>query len=174
MDKSNPPESFGVFKPVGHTLLVFRGAEAAQAATSALHADGFAQAALTHYSPAEMLAQVDAELPNAGVLASIGQELNLIKAHRALAVEGCHFLVVHTPEDADVLRVTAIARRLNAVAAQHYGHFLIDELIETVAPLHQVFESPDRGLDIDAVDAPAVPSAEPPASPPTLPVRGVV
>ena len=165
MDKTHPPESFGVFKPVGHTLLVFRSAEVTQSAAAALQADGFAQAALVHYSPAEMLAQVDAELPKAGVLASIGQELNLIKAHRALAVKGCHFLVVHTPDGAAVLRVTAIARRFNAVAAQHYGHFLIDELIETVTPLHQVFESPDRGLDIDAVDAPAVPPTAPSASP---------
>lgn len=157
MDKTHPPESFGVFKPVGHTLLVLRGAQPAQAAEAALRDDGFESAALVHYSPAEMLAQVDAELPKAGVLASIGQELNLIKAHRALAVEGCHFLLVHTPDAADVLQVTAVARRFNAVAAQHYGHFLIEELIETVTPLNQVFESPDRGLDMDAAAGPDKP-----------------
>ena len=157
MDKTNPPESFGVFKPVGHTLVVFRGEQQASAATAAWRADGFADTALVHYSPAEMLAQVNDEIPRAGILASIGQELNLIKAHRALASQGCHFVLVHTPESDDLPRVVSIARRFDAVAAQHYGHLIIDELIESVVPLHQVFESPDRGLNLEAAQAPAGP-----------------
>ncbi len=162
MDKANPPVSFGVFKPVGHTLVVFRNAQQAQAASSAWLAEGFAADALVHYSPAEMVAQVDAELATAGVLASIGQEINLIKAHRALASQGGHFVLVHTPDAPDLVRVAAVARRFEAVAAQHYGHFVIDELIESTTPLHQVFESPDRGLDMDAV----------PASVSASPIRG--
>ena len=149
MDKNNPPASFGVFKPVGHTVIAFRTAAHAQAAVSALLAQGFANEAVVRYTPEEMTAQVDAQEQAASPLASIGQELNLIKAHRALAQSGCSFLVVHAPEDEQAERVAALARTMKAVAAQRYGRFLIEELIELPAGETQVFESPDRGLDLD-------------------------
>lgn len=47
-----------------------------------------------------------------------------------------------------------IARRFDAAAVQHCGHSIIDELIESVTPQHQVFESPDRGLNLEAAQAP--------------------
>jgi len=77
MDKTDPPASWGVFKPVGHIVIAFRGE-----------------------------AQVQAD------------------------------------------RVAALARSLQAVAAQRYGSFLIEELIESTPGRNQVFESPDRGLDL--------------------------
>ena len=148
MDKSNPPESFGVFKPVGHTVMAFRSAADLQAASSALQANGFVGEALVRYTPEEMSAQVDAQEKAASPLASLGQELNLITAHRALAQSGCHFLVVHAPDDEQAERVAAIARSMKAVSAQHYGSFIIEELIDLPPGATQVFESPDRGLDV--------------------------
>ena len=41
-----------------------------------------------------MLAQIDEDMSRASPLAAIGQELNLVKAHRALAERGYHWLVV--------------------------------------------------------------------------------
>ena len=157
MDKTDPPASFGVFKPVGHTVIAFRSEAQVQAAVSALLAQGFASAALVRYTPAEMTAQVDAQEKAASPLASLGQELNLIKSHRALAQSGCSFLVVHAPEDAEAERVAELARSMQAVAAQRYGSFMIEELIERTPGEPQVFESPDRGLD---VDVPAVAAVE--------------
>lgn len=130
MDKSDPPTSFGVFKPVGHTVLAFRSSAEVQNAVMALLALGFADAALVRYSAAEMMAQVDAELPAASPLAAFGQELSLAKAHRALAEAGCSFLVVHTPEDVQAEQVAALARSMKAVAAQRYGLLAIEEIIE--------------------------------------------
>lgn len=150
MDKTHIPESFGVFKPVGHVVVAFRSEADLQAADHSLRDQGFAAAALVRYTPEEMIAQVDTELGKASPMAAIGQDLNLIKAHRELAEDGCSFLVVQAPEDAHVEKVTAVAVRLNAVAAQRYGRFITEELIDSDAGRHQTFESTDTGLD-DAV-----------------------
>lgn len=147
MDKSNPPTSFGVFKPVGHVVIALDSAELAQAVSDRLLAAGFAAADLVHYTPDEMKNQVDAELLTASPLASIGQDLNLIKAHRALAESGCSFLVVHAPEADQVERVRSIANSMNAKSAQRYGVLIVEELMEPTSGQRQVFESPDRGLD---------------------------
>ncbi len=148
MEKTDPPESFGVFKPVGHIVMAFRSTADQQGAAQALAELGFAASALTRYTPGEMLAQVDRELPGASALASIGQEMNLIKAHRALAESGCSFLVVHVPDEASAEHAAAVAKSGRAIAAQRYGRFIIEELIDTVPGAAQVFESPDRGLDL--------------------------
>jgi len=148
MEKTDPPKSFGVFKPVGHTVIAFRSAADLQGAAEALTDLGFAASALTRYTPGEMMAQVDRELPGASGLASIGQEMNLIKAHRALAVSGCSFLVVQVPDEEQAEQATAVAKSHRAAAAQRYGRFIIEELIDTPPGDSQVFESPDRGLDL--------------------------
>lgn len=85
------------------------------------------------YSPDQMKRQADIE--HAGMLASIGQELDLMKANLDLAEQGHSF------------QVADIARRFNATRAQKYGRFLIEELIEVGSGETQVFESADRGLD---------------------------
>lgn len=97
MDKTNPPTTFGAFKPVGHTVIAFRSDADMQVAVNALIEQGFAHAALVRYTPAEMTAQVEAELKTASPLASFGYELDLVKAHGVLAQDGCSFLVVHAP-----------------------------------------------------------------------------
>lgn len=152
MDKSDLPESFGVFKPVGHTLIAFASEEEMQFAAGRLLAQGFEETAFSRYTPEQMVAQVDAQTLAASPLASLGQELNLIQAHRGLAERGCSFLLVHAPEGALAEQVAEVARTGNAVAAQRYGRFLIEELIDTPAAPQQVFESPARGLDLPGAD----------------------
>lgn len=151
MDKNNPPESFGVFKPVGHVVVAFRTAADLQAAQNALRSDGFADSEMVTYTPQEMIAQVEADLVDASPLAAIGQDLNLVKSHREMAEDGCSFLVVHAPEDAHVEKVEAVAHRLKAVAAQRYGRFITEELIDSDE--NQTFESTDTGLDDAASDS---------------------
>ena len=154
MDKNDPPESFGVFKPVGHTVIAFRSAGDLQTAMAQLQALGFADAALTHYTPQQMVTQARLQEQHASPLASMGQELNLIHAHRALAEAGCSFLVVHAPDDAQAKQAATVARTGRAIAAQRYGRFLIEELIDTPPGQAQVFESPERGLDLPVADSP--------------------
>ncbi|MDO8770566.1 MAG: hypothetical protein Q7K57_18050 [Burkholderiaceae bacterium] len=130
MDKTHPPLAFGVFNPVGHTVIAYRSAVDMQAAVSALVEHGFAYSSLVLYTPQEMKAQVDSELRIASPLAAFGHELDLIKGHRALAESGCSFLFVHAPQNRQAEYVAAVARATKAVAAHHYGTFMIEELTE--------------------------------------------
>ena len=155
MDKSNPPTSFGVFKPVGHVVIALESAAQAHAVADTLRAQGFSAADLVHYSPQQMKDQVDAQLLTASPLASVGQDLNLIRAHRALAEKGCSFLVVHAPTSKQVEQVSSAARAMNALSAQRYGTLIVEELIDPNPGQNQAFESPDTGLDAETV-APAL------------------
>ncbi|PTT86396.1 hypothetical protein DBR42_13685 [Pelomonas sp. HMWF004] len=139
--------SFGVFKPVGHVVVSFPGAEAARQGAQALDGLGLAPGAVRHYSDTEMLAQIDADLSNASPLASLGQEMNLVLAHQALAECGYHWLVVKVRNDEQGVQVAEAASAHGAERAQLYGHFIIEELIKRPGHITQVAESPDRGLD---------------------------
>ena len=149
MEKSNPPRSFGVFKPSGHTVIAFESVALLEAAVKALAEQGFTASDLVRYTPQEMLAQTDSDLVTASPLASVGQELNLIKAHRELAQKGSSFLVVNAPDDDQAQRVDKVIQGMQTTAAQRYGTLIIEELVDKTDGENQVFESPDRGLDMD-------------------------
>jgi hypothetical protein len=130
MDKHNPPTTFGVFKPVGHTVISFRTQEELHSAMQSLTALGFAASAMVEYSAQEMLDLATAELHAAGPMANFGYELDLLKVQLALAEEGCSFLVVHAPDDEQAARVANLVDSMQPAAAQHYGRFLIQNLTE--------------------------------------------
>jgi hypothetical protein len=130
MDKRNPPTTFGVFKPVGHTLLAFQTTDQLRSAQQALAAAGFAATSMVHYSAPEMLQLADEEIQAAGLLANFGYELDLLRAHRVLAEQGCSFLIVHAPDDGLAALVANLVSTLQPAAAQHYGRFLIQDLTE--------------------------------------------
>lgn len=140
-------QAFGVFKPVGHVVISFPTAEQADEARAALARDGIAGSEVRRLSDQEMLTQIERDMQDASPLASIGQEMNLVKAHRALAERGYHWLVVHAPKDELARQVAATAQAAGAERAQLYGHLIIEELIEHSDDLSQVSESPDRQLD---------------------------
>ena len=144
---TDAPRSFGVFKPVGHVVISFPEAGQAARAGQAMAALSLPEGAVRHYSDREMLDQIDEDIAHASPIASVGQEMNLVLAHRALAAKGYHWLVVHVANDKQATRVAEAARACGAERAQHYGHFIIEELIERPGGLPQVAESPDRGLD---------------------------
>ncbi|HEY8877430.1 MAG TPA: hypothetical protein VIN03_07700 [Roseateles sp.] len=144
---TDAPRSFGVFKPVGHVVISFPEAGQAERAGQAVAELGVAHGAVRRYSDREMLRQIDEDVGRASPLASVGQEMNLVLAHRALAEKGYHWLVVKVASDEEAASVAEAARRCGAERAQHYGHFIIEELIERPGGLPQVAESPDRGLD---------------------------
>lgn len=134
MDKTNPPETLGVFKPVGHTVMAFRSDADLQVAANALRGLGFANADLVCYTPQEMITQATTERHRAGALAAFGYELDLVNAHLVLAESGCSFLVVYAPKDGQAERAAEVARTMNAVSAQHYGTFMIEELVNATEP----------------------------------------
>ncbi len=139
--------SFGVFKPVGHTVISFPSADQADEARTALGGLGIDGDAIRGYTDVEMLSQIDRDIQAASPLASIGQEMNLVLAHKALAEDGYHWLIVHTPEDELARQVAECVKPLGAERAQLYGRFIIEELITHADEPAQVAESPDRHLD---------------------------
>lgn len=147
MDKQHPPTSFGVFKPVGHVLIQFANTRDVEGAAEALHRIGVPVDDMTLYTPRQMLAQIDKDMAAASPLASIGQEMNLSKAHRVAAELGHHFLTVKADDLEHAQRIAETVTPFNAERAQHYGRFIIEELIQHPDDLPQVGESPDRGLD---------------------------
>jgi len=145
--RDDHPQAYGVFKPVGHSIVSFAAADDLRAARAALREAGVADAAMREYTPQQMERQAEQDIEHAGVLASIGQELNLVKAHRELAHQGFSFLMVPSPDDAAAALIAQVARRFNAERAQRFGRLVIEELVEPGAGTRQVAESPDRGLD---------------------------
>lgn len=139
--------NFGVFKPVGHVVISFPRAEQVDAAVNELSGIGIAGESLRRFNDQAMLRRIDEDIARAGALAKVGQEYNLIVAHRELAARGYHFLVVHAPADRQAAQVAEVARRCGAERAQSYGRFIIEELIDRPGNLPQVGESPARGLD---------------------------
>ena len=77
-----------------------------------------------------------------GASAGIGREFCA-----QLAEKGYHWLLVYAADDEQAARIAAVARDCGAERAQHYGRFIIEELIDRPGGLAQVAESPDRGLD---------------------------
>lgn len=147
MTDTSHPQSYGVFKPVGHIVIAFPSAVDCREADTALLQAGFVADDIVAYSSQDMLAQTETDLANASGLAAIGQELNLVKAHRALAQQGSCFLVVRARDEHEADQVAEIALRCNASRAQRYGSLLIEELIPVGGSERQVAESNDRGLD---------------------------
>lgn len=143
------PHSFGVFKPVGHVVASFPDALRAAAAQRALQHRGLAPRpdAVRHIAPAQMSAQADADIAHASPLAWVGQDANLVRALRELAGLGYHFLMIKADDDEHAAAIARVARAHGAERAQHFGHFIVEELIEHRSDSPQVAESPDRGLD---------------------------
>ena len=108
----------------------------------ALAAQGFSGADVVTYTPQEMAQLARSERQAASPLAAFGYELELLDTHLALAESGCSFLVVQAPEEAMVKRVAEIALNLNAVSAQHYGRFMIEDLISSTAPNAPILDTP--------------------------------
>lgn len=148
MDK-NPEnlKSFGVFKPTGHVVVSFPPGTDLDAVARGLAEKDFPAETVTRISAEQMVAQADADIDNASPLASIGQELNLVKAQRELAIAGHSFFVVEVSNDDRAADVATIARQFDASRAQHYGRWLVEELIDVGSSERQVNESPDLGLD---------------------------
>ncbi len=145
MNDSNSQTAYGVFKPVGHVLASFPTERDARSAVEALKTAGFPNVAF--YPAAEVLERAERDIRNSGVLANIGQELNLVKQQRDLAEQGHPFVSVLAPQDEAARRAADIISRYNADRAQKFGRLIIEELIEPGTSQRQAKESPDTGLD---------------------------
>lgn len=133
MNKQQPPTVFGVFKPTGHTLMAFHTEAEVRSASHALAGLGFGSNLITEYTAEEMRLQATSELENAGLMASFGYELDLLRLHKDLAEHGCSFLIVEAPKPSQACLVADMLCAMQPAAAQHYGRFLIEDLTEVAS-----------------------------------------
>lgn len=147
MNANQRPDPESAIDRVGRVIVTFPPQADVRGALSALADAGLANEDVIVYSAEQMARQVRLDIANAGMLAAIGQDLNLMKADLQHAEQGCSFLAVRIAKDESTAVVTGIARRFNAIRAQKYGLLIIEELLESGPGEPQVFESGDRGLD---------------------------
>ena len=139
--------SFGVFKPVGHVLISLPDEPRARAALAAIVDTGVDPGQVHYFSDAEMLEGADTDLARAGLGAGLGQDLNLIRAHRELARIGYHWLVVRAHDRAEATRIAEVAETHDAARAQYYGRVIVEEMVRPRTDAGQRNESPELGLD---------------------------
>ena len=141
------PETLGAFSPVNHVVMSFPTADDMEGAAAALSQQGWDDDKLIHYTPSQMKTQAESDLAKASPLAELGQEVNLVRAHRDLADKGYSFLIVPADSTDLAQKAAEIGKGFRAERAQRYGTFVIEELIESHDDEPQTFESPARGLD---------------------------
>ena len=129
MTKGELQESLGAFNPVGHTVLAFAGDEAAGEAAKAVQDAGFGAADILVFTSGELFPDLNEMMRNASGAAGFGYEITLMRRYMTLAGEGAGWVVVYSPDEAQVVKVTEIAKRFAALSAVHYGRLLHEDLI---------------------------------------------
>jgi hypothetical protein len=129
LTKSDNALSFGVFNPVGYVVVAFGSDEAASQAAQALREAGFDDEDILQYSACEEAAQMKRLLDGVTGTACFGHELLLMRRYKAMAEQGCGWLMVYAPDDDHCERVVDIALREGARLAEKYHRLVIEDLI---------------------------------------------
>ena len=129
MSKGEFQESLGVLNPVGHAMLAFADDSIAADAAAALKQSGFTDQDILTYTSAELFPNLDEMMRHASGAAGFGYEITLMRRYMTLAGEGAGWVVVYSPDEAQVVKVTEIAKRFGALSAVHYGRLLHEDLI---------------------------------------------
>ena len=129
MSKGEFQESLGVLNPVGHAVLAFANDAVAAEANAALLQAGFKTEDILSYTSAELFPNLDEMMRHASGAAGFGYEITLMRRYMTLAGEGAGWVVVYSPDEAQVVKVTEIAKRFGARSAVHYGRLLHEDLI---------------------------------------------
>ena len=129
MTKGELQESLGAFNPVGHTVLAFADDNVAGEAAKAVQDAGFGAADILVFDSGELFPDLNEMMRNASGAAGFGYEITLMRRYMTLAGEGAGWVVVYSPDEAQVVKVTEIAKRFAALSAVHYGRLLHEDLI---------------------------------------------
>ena len=129
MTKGELQESLGAFNPVGHAVLAFADDKSAGEAAKAVRDAGFGAEDVLLFTSGELFPDLKEMLRNASGAAGFGYEINLMRRYMTLASEGAGWLVVYSPDEAQVAKVAEIAKRFGARSAVHYGRLLHEDLI---------------------------------------------
>jgi hypothetical protein len=129
MTKGEFQASLGALNPVGHTVLAFATDAVAGDAKQAVLQAGFSEEDILEYTSGELFPNLDEMMRKASGAAGFGYEITLMRRYMTLAGEGCGFVVVYVPEDAQTAKVTEVAKRFGAKSAVRYGRLASEDLI---------------------------------------------
>jgi hypothetical protein len=129
LTKTDHPQTLGAFKPVGHVVIALPDEASAAVAVQALHAAGFDDEDILHYSAAEEGNEMERMLQYTSDFAGFGYELSLMRRYQQLARDGASWLVVFAPDEAHTVRITEVARRSGALIAEKYHRLVIEDLL---------------------------------------------
>jgi len=120
----------GAFYPTGYSMVMFPNESSAVAVADELATvpeGGFEE--VMYLTPAAVLSQIaptvrDADNP----LPSAGTEGATVRAYAALAREGHHGLLVHTPDASSAQLMMDVVRKYDYSIAQRYRPLVIEDL----------------------------------------------
>jgi hypothetical protein len=128
--KGDPALSVGgVFNPMGHVVVAFESDERASEAAQALRDEGFEPEDILQYSADEEAHEMTRMLDGATGTAGFGHEIGLMRQYKALAEQGCGWLLVFAPEEAQCEKVVEVAKRYGAKLAEKYHRLVIEDLL---------------------------------------------
>jgi hypothetical protein len=131
MTKSDLDEmrTLGALNPVGHAILAFESDAVAANARDALLKVGFAPTDILTYTSSELFPDLEEMMRTASDAAGFGYEIVLMRRYMTLASEGCGWLVVYVPEDAQTTQVQDVAKQFAARSAVRYGRLASEDLV---------------------------------------------
>ena len=130
IDRDDLPTSFGAFKPVGYVVAGMPDDDSAKAASDALLAEGFEARDLISYGLLDERNTMREMIDNASELAGFGHEIVLMRRYRELSRQGCAWLLIYAPDDAQTARAAAVLETHGALIATKYNRLLIEDLIQ--------------------------------------------
>lgn len=121
--------TLGALNPVGNAILAFASDALADDAEKALLQAGFAQADVLKYTSGQLFPDLETMMRSASGAAGFGYEIVLMRRYMTLASEGCGWLIVYCPEDAQTAQLQEAAKRLGAKSAVRYRRLASEDLI---------------------------------------------
>lgn len=118
----------GIFYPTGHVVTGFATRELADDARKSLSGAGFADEHLLSIDDRTMAREAKENLDSRGVM-SVGASVPTREKQLELAEQGCHFLVIYAPEEADHKRVERALAGMQVRYAVKYRGLIIENLI---------------------------------------------
>lgn len=122
----------GMFYPTGHVLTGFATQTIAHQARAALERAGFSGEKVLIIDAATMAREARENLDAQGLL-SLGASVPTRQKQLELAEDGCHFILVQAPGDADHERVIQALDGIEVRYAVKYHRLIIENLVDEVS-----------------------------------------
>jgi hypothetical protein len=128
---SRPLEG-GVFYPAGYMVVGLARHSDAEDLCQLFRQAGYDDNDCLVVPPATMLATAREDLRSSSVIAILGSSLQVRQRQIELAREGCSFLLIYAPSEAEKTRVLRVLERVPVRYAIHYHRFTIEDLIKAL------------------------------------------